>query len=349
MQRWLIWLLFLGCASPPEVRDETLREATWLAVATPHTTVRTNLPAATAEKLTRALECDRQALSHWTGVSGAPRTFGVDAIILARRSELAHFADSHLGGLHAHRMGSSLLVLAADGDRLLGREELPEELRRHELAHALLYGAIARQPRWLAEGLAAYLETMAVDAHGQVTFGKVNPNALTILLRDRGRIGFERVRAWRGFGLGQGETSRYYASAWAWVHFLHNERREAFTRYLQHLADGMSDDAAWSEAFNEPDLALERALSGYLKAGYFAEQTVKLPACEGEVQIAPLPPAGIHTTLAQLLLSSPKQAGREARRARAREELTRALELDPEASVPRRLLLSLDSGAPHAP
>jgi hypothetical protein len=70
-------------------------------------------------------------------------------------------------------IGWPLMVLPIDERRTYEqRDDGLSENATHELAHALSYNAIHDQPRWFAEGLATYLQTIKIEPTGEVEVGR---------------------------------------------------------------------------------------------------------------------------------------------------------------------------------
>ena len=68
----------------------------------------------------------------------------------------------------------------------MSADQPPEELTvlKHEMAHVISNEFLVRNPRWLAEGIACYLETMHFDrAAHKVSVGDPGPERLSYLRR----------------------------------------------------------------------------------------------------------------------------------------------------------------------
>ncbi len=103
----------------------------------------------------------------------------------------------------------------------------------HELTHLVSAYMMPRQPRWIAEGLAAYFEDATFADARTVKMGNWNAlraeEAFVV-----GVAGLDELSEWGGPRNAGGEA-RLYASAWAWIHYLanHDEAR------LQRLFEGL--------------------------------------------------------------------------------------------------------------
>jgi hypothetical protein len=112
-----------------------------------------------------------------------------------------------------------------------GGDRLAEDLR-HEVTHGYLHSAAPNLPLWLDEGLAKYYEVPR-GRHG------LNPQLIELFknrppskpwMMDLPRL--EKIRP------DEEMTLNDYAEAWAWVHFLLEDRpeyREVLCRYLTDL------------------------------------------------------------------------------------------------------------------
>src|SRR6185436_221833 len=103
---------------------------------------------------------------------------------------------------------------------------------RHEMTHQLAAAVFSHEPRWFAEGLAQFLETVhESDDHKSVVVGAVNVEALRLYATFR-TISTKRVLAWTEqiSTLSDAENAGLYAMSWMLVHFLYNTRPEPFAR-----------------------------------------------------------------------------------------------------------------------
>jgi hypothetical protein len=58
----------------------------------------------------------------------------------------------------------------------------------HEVTHAISFNAIHHQPRWFAEGLASYFETIQLNAPNQHVDVGEQPRSLTRTIRRKGLL-----------------------------------------------------------------------------------------------------------------------------------------------------------------
>ncbi len=244
----------------------------------------------------------------------------VRAIVLRRRSELAEFVDAKVLGLTTFDERGPLIVAASTAAFVEAAPDL--RTMTHELTHLFAAHAFARQPRWFAEGLAGYFETM-VPGSGTRLAEVGAPNLpLLEFVRYHGVLPLETLWAWPTAGLDEA-----YASSWAWVHFLSNRYPEAFASFELALADAVEPRQAWTAAFaSHPAQRLERELQGYLESGAYDVTQVPLDERSVHVTTQPLSNAEVHALRARLrLLTSDGAQAHE----HALADVTMALRLDP--------------------
>ena len=220
-----------------------------------------------------------------------------------------------------------------------------DEVVAHELAHLLSHYQFPEQPAWFAEGLAAFLQTVAkpeeqrqnVSAQfshivrGGSTQGPsvgVMPTDFMYAFSQNQQVAPAReLLEWRG-AESTGSAGRFHLSSWLLYHWLWNQRGKQFTAYQKHLADGEDPDAAWRAAFPEYDPArpatlarLDAALAVYAKSARYAFYKVTTSASLKYTE-APLSSADVHLILYQARARTTPDA--------ERAELDEALREDPQ-------------------
>ena len=277
MRAALAALLFASTAAHAE-------GASWTELRTAHFVVRTDLSTDDARKYIVELEHMRDALfrGSWHGPTPPPGHMLVT--LLADRSEMAEFASSTFAGFAAaNAFGERMLVFSADHNP----SELP--VLKHELAHWLNGAFLLRQPRWLNEGLACYLETARTNsAEGTVVIGEPDPNRRDHLLTFP--TDYARVLATGRelFMAPKEEILDFYAASWLLVHWLADEQRPRFNQYLGRLAKAQEPKAAWNAVFPELDGArLDKDVHAYLMRRRFGIGRIAAPPWEGPVEVRP--------------------------------------------------------------
>jgi len=217
---------------------------------------------------------------------------------------------------------------------LLALREAPTSRVNHEMAHMLAAQVFTHEPRWFAEGLAQFLETVHYSDDGRsVVVGAKNEGAMRMYMRAR-TVSLRNAFGWTEAprALSDAEAAGLYGTSWIFVHWLFATRPESFARYQKALASGVAPAAAWNDAFPgfDPDAA-NLELYHYAKFDRF-ETKVVLPARRRQLklQAEPVGAATGHVARARLALASALVGVDNATRLReAQFEVARALELDP--------------------
>jgi hypothetical protein len=145
-------------------------------------------------------------------------------------------------------------------------ERMSEDLR-HEVTHGYLHSAVPNLPLWLDEGLAKYYEVPR-GRHGlnqpMIELFK-NRSASKPWKLDWNRL--EKIPVDREMSLED------YAEAWAWVHFLLEDRpeyREILCRYLADLRrDGKTEPLSvrLAAVVPQPEIAMAEHLRKVINGG----------------------------------------------------------------------------------
>jgi tetratricopeptide (TPR) repeat protein len=331
-----------GCAYTREFRCPAEGGPQWVEVESAHFRVVTDAPPAEAHRLAGQYEQVRQAMlaGAWDWLHDPPGR--LEVVVLRNRFELGEltgqtwdrpvfeFLAGYFQPWERPRIVTGLLHDREAPSLALPpfREAIANEARaeespilEHELAHYLTFHALLRQPQWLAEGLALYLETTAIGTWQ----GK--PAAAIGLPPKRGRTSDRPLPA---ASLLQGEAFNYFSSGLL-VHWLVNQRGRQFADYQQRLARAEDPAAAWKASFPDLDpaeddamIGLDRALVEYGRVGGYVVRRVMLPALPSSSRERTLAPAEVHALRSELFLT----AGAD-RIERARAELAESLREDP--------------------
>ena len=218
-----------------------------------------------------------------------------------------------------------------------GSQLSDEVVIKHELVHFYSQKVIRHQPRWLAEGLAAYFQTIEYDAGaGRITVGRP-PSDLLGVARRRALVDARRLFA--ATQITENDRDIFYPTAWLAVHYLMNHRRAAFIAYEAALARESPDPDAWAHAFPDlPPEKLDDELASYVDGGQYELliYPFKPPAVriDGE---RTLDDADVHATRALLVAASSRDPGLQwgrvpatEMRARAEREAVEALRAAPD-------------------
>lgn len=216
----------------------------------------------------------------------------------------------------------------------------------HEYAHVLFDAP--RAPLWLREGVADYYSTATVHRDRRhVLLGAPVPTHLAQL--SRAFVPVEQLvstrRTAKIWETEAGQT--FYAESWALVHYLlrGTEGRGAqITRFLQRLAEGEDEAAAFERAIGPPK-AVDAALCRYIRGGMASPEEVALPAQVDvePLRVRPMSEAEVEATLGRLLFQLQRDEDALAR-------LNAAISLNPELPEAHATLglLRLRQGRPAA-
>ncbi|MFY1826941.1 DUF1570 domain-containing protein [Myxococcus fulvus] len=318
-------LLSSGCAGSRAVCPREGGRA-WSEVKSEHFRMHTDLSPEVATKSAIELEKLRRALLLAWGTDFNPPG-SLDVILLRNTSELAEFTQGRYVGFVSTTERGPLLVMSGEGYLLDNGPEL--QLQTHELAHYLSQHVLLRQPRWLAEGLAQYLETTHIKpSTGEAVLGRVNANSRNYVTRN-GWLGIDELWEWdKKELLSDAESQQHYASAWLWVHYLMNMHPERFDAFQTRLARAEDPQRAFAQSFQGvSDLGGD--LRTYLMSGRSAYLTLPLPAVSTQVAVRELGSAEVHANRGLMFLRAPGELTQAQRQEKARAELAQALTEDP--------------------
>jgi tetratricopeptide (TPR) repeat protein len=310
--------LLSACAGADAFRCPARGGPAWRELRTDHFLLRTDLPERPAAALAGRLERMRAAVAGALEAQDVPGV--VDVIAFARQDAFEPFAPAGSHGYYLRYVGGPPRIVLS-GDIVPWQRAL----LAHELTHHFLAGRYPRQPRWFAEGLAVYLESLGDDQPGgALVVGAPPPDRLE--RARRGRVPVRELLAWDGRP-GRRQAREWYASSWLLVHWLVHARADAFAELDRRLRAGEAPDAAWAAALPEHDPRLPsgpEALDGIL-ARYVAgdlestRRTVAVPLSVGYRE-QPMPSAEVHAIRLALWSQGPRK-----REASLRAEIDEAL------------------------
>ncbi|WP_407692920.1 hypothetical protein [Pyxidicoccus xibeiensis] len=303
----------------------------WVEVRSSHFNVRTNLDAETAEEATRELEMLRQGLLQaWGGSFDPPGA--VEVIVLSNRAAMEEFTNVRIEGFSATTSDGPVLVMAGNA-YVLSEQSADQGTQAHELTHYLSEFALVRQPRWLSEGLASYLESIALRPERQeVILGRLHGPFFQHVHRSGWRT-LDELWEWDGKGLlSTAESRQYYASSWLWVHFLISRHADRFEDFQMRLMRGDEPRQAWEESFRGvKDMAGQ--LHAYVHGGRhvtYPTITAPLKPETSPIHTRLMVPGEVHAIRAQLFLMTPGAAPTEERLEKAEREMAQALRENPD-------------------
>src|SRR5216684_2382231 len=179
----------------------------------------------------------------------------------------------------------------------LAAPQAQEVVGQHELAHVISNEALVHNPRWVAEGIACYLETMRFDrAAHRVFVGEPSRDRMAYLRRfpvtDFGPVfamGSEAI------SLGPEAGFAYESAAWLLVHYLTSARAERFESFLSRLGRGEDPKKAFAAEFS--DLAgakLREEIQRYWEEGKGMSYAIAEPQVDGASALRSVSRAEVH-------------------------------------------------------
>jgi len=251
----LLALGALACAPTPSVPDRAL--SGWHAIDAEGFRLIGNAPAAELRRLADELAVFQRVLRELARMpdEGAPPLW-VAVIADADLQRRFGLAGAVAGWTIAKPEGCYAAV-----------ERAPSHVATritlfHEVTHALLHrNQRAPLPPWYDEGMSSYFSTLSLREGAVVAGGA--PTGMRELLAARGPMPLAQLLAANLWGLPPGETSRFYATSWAFVHqqLASPRGRDELKRFVAELEHGTVWQEAVGPAFGRPSDALARELA----------------------------------------------------------------------------------------
>ncbi|WP_223751300.1 MULTISPECIES: DUF1570 domain-containing protein [unclassified Myxococcus] len=348
-----LWLGASGCVIGPRfTRCPGEGGRGWVELDSEHYTLRTDLPPEQAREAMGELERMRIVLlaGMWPSALRQPMA-KLSVYVLADWKEFKGLYPRRVQALYHRSETEALIVLSGPPSAWARRYSAlsmdASSRLNHELAHYLSSYVLLRQPLWLSEGLAEYLETAQLTADGRsAVLGVPNKDATYVAAR----MLRESVDSAQGGGVVPGtlawepglnfeeqdrELSSMYAGSWALVHWLIHERAERFAEFQTRLSQGMAPDEALRGAL--PELAqgtMDQTLWEYLRGRPPPPRQVVVPPTDLAFVERTLEDAEVHATRSKLAALGASMARQAAlvknRQVLARKELDEALRIDPQ-------------------
>jgi hypothetical protein len=310
--------------SPPpnaSARGEISAESVaspWLQLVTDHFVVLSDAQPDLVHERVEWLEQTRAALLQlaWPGLKLPPARISV--VLFAKTQEMFKFTPVGFIGTNVpNAVPDPLLVMSYEQK---GRQI---EIVAHELAHSFSRWTLPIQPRWFAEGLAQYLETIRYrPGDGEASMGMPSEDTLRSLPRSRW-MGSKELFATERYPDDERELHRFYNAAWLLVHYLIDVYPGQFNDYQDRLGHMEPAALAWTRSF--PGLSFEKLddeLTAYLRRHVFKIATARFKVPEIKSKTRPLAEAEVHGLFASLHAAMGNKADAEA-------EVKQALRLDP--------------------
>lgn len=340
MRRLILLCALCACAGRPRA-DDPLK---FTELESEHFRLRTDVPEPEARETIAQLERVRAALLVASWHSAHPLPGRLQVLQLQSKRDLEEFAAPGIEGfVAADAFGERLLVMSA--------EQAPgdQTVLKHEMAHVISNEFLVRNPRWVAEGIACYLETLKIDrAAKKVYVGDPSPQRLA-WLRKHPRIDVATLFATgsEAMQLSAEAGFAYESAAWAVVHFLANTRRHKLDTFLGRLSRAEDPRKAFRAEF--PDLDEERLgtqLAQYVQGlSRYLRSSIAEPDVDPTATARRLPRSEVHALRADLLRIAPGIPRSEERTRRQLAEIALSLEEDPGNPLALQLSGSGDASA----
>jgi len=162
----------VGCLGPRLARCPGQGGTPWQEVESEHFLLQTDLPIEEARKAASYLERTRGALLAAAWPAASQREMArVTVYVFGKDSDFENLFPRRIDGLFSLQGNEPFIVLHGRPDsweqRFSGRSEASSSTLKHELSHHLSTYVLLRRPRWLAEGLAQFLETLRLHKDGR--------------------------------------------------------------------------------------------------------------------------------------------------------------------------------------
>lgn len=336
----LLWLT--GCQA-------TTAAGRWQRLTTEHFELSTDLAEEDAIRASKMLEHTRTALltAAWSKEAGTRATARASVIVLASDLDFERYAGRRYTGFYANVVRPTLFLYGAPErweKRAHLRDDATTSVFRHELVHRLAAGIYGRQPRWFSEGLAQFLETIVIsEDQTTATIGRPNMMAMRKYRAVRS-ISVADALAWRSDAdMGETKVAGLYGLSWLMVHYLYNTEFELFSDFQRQLVKGVDPAVAWEKSFRSLRLDdLDKALHAYSRHGDFKELTVSLPPVNVTPHQTTFTQADVHAIRAQLAFVGNGFRPRSDLQQEARDEIAKALSLEPANVLALALRIRLD-------
>ena len=249
-------LALVACRGPALPAVPSQGGPAWIELASAHFTVWTDASRGRAQQLIREMEHLRQVV---LGVGFAGTELEDKAFVIALRDgeEVGAFVPEQFVAFafYGGALKQSGIVLPAD--------EPNSHVITHELVHVISFNVIRNQPRWFAEGLAGFFETVNIDpdnAKGDV--GAPNKNVV-MRLRMTPPTPSAKMFACDAYAC---LDDMFYATAWAMFSYLANTRPRDLIAYARRIDEGAAN--AWADSFPDlPPAELDHQIRRWLAYG----------------------------------------------------------------------------------
>jgi hypothetical protein len=301
----------------------------WHELTTAHFVIWTDASEERARALATEIEHLRQVVvgTAFPGASSAARSF---VIALRDDDERSAFVPGDFAALASppdgNLLGEPMIVLSASSNL-----EASDRIEAHELVHVISNALIRRQPRWFAEGMAKYYETVEIS-DGTADLGR-EPTYRGQPMMIHHLEPIAQIFACSALACAD---EAFYATAWALFTYLTNTHREQLAHYETVLAQTGDDRRAWQEAFGTLPLdQLEQGLRDWLAHGSHVVLHFKVQLQNPAAQVHTLSDADVYAIRAFMTFEFIGD------RARVKADLGAAQALDPQNALAQKVAAAL--------
>lgn len=318
-----LWAI-AGCATLPACPAKG--GPIWREAVSTHFRVRSDLDEDDTRETVRRLEEIRASMLAilWPGAPDPP--IRTEVVVLRSRIELMVFVrDPHVPALiwglrtEPSPLPASLLFAGTDFRTM--------SVLVHELAYDLSVWFLPIQPLWYSEGVANYLETLRYDrSTGRAQIGEPPAGRYLDSAWSQGLSASDLLGA-RSLPAGE-KAAEFVDRSWLLVHYLINERPEAFARLQRELLALKPPSEAWSTALPDlPPSKLDGALDQYRSNGSYRTDLWKIPFPAPTISVRVMTDAEAHVVRA-MLFETGAAPGVAPDSMAAQKEIGEALEAD---------------------
>ncbi len=300
-RRWIVFaaLVAAGCAGPRVGRSPAEGGHPWIEIRTAHYTLQTDLSPKDARDTALYLERTRSALLAAAWPHAQPPEDNIKAFVLRDDVEFQELFGQHFGGLFLRSNFTQFVLFFGKPANGGWFSERVGASLKHELTHHLSAYFLLRQPRWLSEGIASYLETLEISDDGATAVVGFSNRHLSGVRPARA----QDILAWTNRDPEDVDPLRLYAGSWLLVHWMMNRELEKFVDFQKRLLKGEEADSAWKNAFAGTTLdRLNEDLRHYNDHGEYGTLKVSVPPVETIHLGRTLEDAEVHAIRAHLVL-----------------------------------------------
>lgn len=209
--------------------------------------------------------------------------------------------------------------------------EASDRIEAHELVHVISHALIRRQPRWFAEGMAKYYETVEIGG-GTADLGREPTYRGQRMMMHH----LEPIAQMFACASLSCADQAFYATAWALFTYLSNTHRVQLAQYEAVLAETGDDRRAWQQAFGAMPLEqLEQDLREWLAHGSHVVLHFKVQLQDAPAQMRAITDADVYAIRAFMIYEFIGD------RERVKVDLTAAQALEPQNPLAQKVAAAL--------